>query len=492
MFKFKYLLYAAAFAISCLLILYALNMFPVPGTDSRVFIPPALLFSKGLGFINPLYDVSQIKNIHEAGANVFQFNYYAPFFSLCTGAISKIKPGYQTIFVICALFSIANLLLYVRVLSRAIKGKITLPVKVFILLSVAYAANFVLPTVGRPETISTFLIFVLYILYKGRSNMKPVLYNVLLCALFGLLLATQIMGFYFGFLFYIIYEVLNSDNINKTIIVNTMRFMAILVLAAVVIGMSPSGLMNTINGIRAHGTWALSRKGRSISLFIYFWMLAPLSFGFLVIFISCAAIYIRALFARVKQIKTIQVVLLGILHLFLLYGIPKFILYASPTVYNASQFIFPMMVYLGLAVLAADKDWVKTSVGVLTGATYFVGLLLFIRWFLLFAEYKTNGKDYDHARVVLNEYLHMPGEHVKITANLWALADNPNDVQFFSGDCQKGDLLIIQQINFADIEQYVSKCTIIKDWRTNSRAKVFGAALSNSPQCYSFVVCRVN
>ncbi len=445
--------------------------------------------------MNPLYDVSKIEGIHEAGVSVFQYNYYAPFFSMFTGFISKVHPGYITIFCVCAIFSITNLVLYSKVIAGALKEQTPLPVKIFILLSLTYAANFVLPTVGRPEAISTLLIFSLHLIYKRRNEMTSAIYNTLICCLFAILLATQIMGFYFCFLFYIIYEVLNSENITKTIWINVARFAAIMLLFVLVMSLSPNGFINTVKGIKAHGVWALTRTGRSLSLFFYFWMFAPLSFGFLIVFILCAVIYVRSLLARIKQLDKIQVALIAILHVFLIFGIPKFILYASPTVYNATQFIFPMLAYLVLAVLSAQKGSFKTPVLALGGLTYFAGLFIFIRWIFLFAEYKNSGKDYEHARVIASRYLNK-GERINATAALWPIFDNPNDLIIVDRTrvVSKGDILFIQTINFTDAEvnRYLSKCTILYDWRTEHRANFLGLKLSNGTHSFSFVVGRVN
>src|SRR5438045_2007798 len=106
--RFKVLFYLLAGVVSFVLLLYGFNIFPTPGTDSKVFIPPALLYSRGMGLVNPLYDLSLVLG---PGFN-FKFNYYVPFYPLLLGTLSKVHPGIRTIFLICSLFSVTGLFLY--------------------------------------------------------------------------------------------------------------------------------------------------------------------------------------------------------------------------------------------------------------------------------------------------------------------------------------------------------------------------------------------
>ena len=181
--RYKLLLYSVTAVVSVILILYGLNIFPTPGTDSRVFIPTALLYSQGFGLINPLYDVSVV-GVATDITNAIKFNYYVPFFPMMLGTLSKIHPGIKTIFLICSLFSISSLFLYCRTLLSVIPQQLTGPVKALVLSSIIYVATYVIPTVGRPENLTVLLVFMIYILYGKRNVINSVLYNVLLCTIF--------------------------------------------------------------------------------------------------------------------------------------------------------------------------------------------------------------------------------------------------------------------------------------------------------------------
>jgi len=490
--KIKWPFYLLIATVSIILIIFSLNVFPIPGTDSRVFIPPALMYSRGYGFVNPLYNITFIVGLYKNHNDFFQFNYYVPFYPLLLGIISKISPGIKSFFFICSLFSVANLVLYGWVTKSFIDQKRSMWHWSLQLMSVIYLSTFVFPTVGRPENLSCLLIFLIYILYLKRTSIKSILiYNIFLCLLFSLLLSTQIVGFYFCALFFVTFELLNSLSVFKTVLINLLRFTVIIIGFLIVLSLSPNGILNTLNGIKTHGSWALTRVDRSMKMFIYYWVFAPLNFAFLGIFISAAAFYVKFMVIRLKKLKGSQLLLVSLLHLVILLSIPKFILYASPAVYNATQFIFPLSVYLFSRIALEENVLLKKSSIGITAISYLGGALVFMRWILLFADYKTNGKDYDHAKITINKVMN---EHhnARITPALWSLFDNPYDVKFFDGTYKKGDIVIIQQAYARNIDLYLNKATILYDWRISEQRKFMGVPLASTPQCYSFVVCKFN
>ena len=176
----------------------------------------------------------------------------------------------------------------------------------------------------------------------------------------------------------------------------------------------------------------------------------------------------------------------------ILYGIVAFILYASPTVYNATQFILPLSVYLFLNILSLPKSFLKTLASAFTIATYVAGSLVFLRVFILFIDYKNDRKDYAAARHIINRFVHN-GKNVFVTVNLWPLVDDIKDIRFYDGvHIKKGDTLVLQQMYMPSADEILSKCTIIYDWRTEERRKFLGIPLTHTPQGYSFAVCRIN
>ncbi len=489
--RFKVLFYSLTAVLSVILVLYGLNIFPTPGTDSRVFIPTALLYARGFGLVNPLYDVSVV-GVATNVSNAIKFNYYVPFYPMLLGTLGKINPGIKTIFFICSMFSIAGLFLYIRAIASVLPARLSNSMKVFVLCSLVYVATYLIPTVGRPENLTVLLVFMIYILYDRRYELHPALYNLLICVIFGVMFATQIICFYFCFIFFLVFELLNARNLFITILINTARFWGVALIFFAILSASPHGFTDTVDTIRLHASSAMTRSDRSAKLFVHYWLFSQLNFGFLILFLVCTGFYLRTLFVKLKDAKIMRVLMVIALQLMVLYGIARFILYASPTVYNATQFILPLSVYLFLNIISLPKSYLKTAVYSLSILTYVAGTVVFLRVFILFVDYKTDKKDYAAARPIINRLV-QNSKNVYITVNLWPLVDDASDVKFFDGvHFKKDDTLIIQQIYLPFANEFLSKCTIIYDWRTTEQRKFLGIPLTNTPQGYSFTVCRVN
>ncbi len=474
--------------IACfVLILFGLNVFPIPGTDSIVFIPPAILFSKGSGFINPLYYVSEFTD----PTHTNRFNYYVPFYPFILGLISKIRPGAKTVFLMCSLFSSAGLLLYARTALSFMPKQAGRSLRALMLLSVFYLATYMLPTVGRPENITSLLAFVLFILYSKRGSLNAFVYNSCLCILFALALASQILCFYFCFLVFLTYEVLNTTDVRKTIYANFLRVAAILLLFCVVLLLSPGGLTDTLSGITIHVSHVFTRVGSNATEFMHYWLLAPLNCGFLVVFLLCGIFYVKNIYARLKQVQIVKQVLVVVIHLAMLAGLMKFVLYAAPTVYNLTQFILPLACYLFAGILnLPDGAWKKT-VTLLSAITYVAGTAIFIRWVILFAWYKSDKKDYDSAQAEIRRI--SPVYHnAYVTNSLWSLFDNLDSIRIFDWqNLKKDDIIIIQQVNYSFPKSFENRFTLLHDWRTNENSRFLGIQLANRPQCYGFAVYKV-
>jgi hypothetical protein len=177
-------------AIAVVYLLYALNVFPIPGTDSSSFLPPALTFAQGKGLVNPFFFASEITDL--TGQRLY--NYYVPLYTWFLGFWVAIIPGIKTLFVVGALLTTVALLLYRRTIIKntaAATGKLFTAT---LLLSFTYLATYSLPTIGRPEQLTAPLLLVLFLLYRNRGRIGYLLYNTLLVAIFAVLLATQIIG----------------------------------------------------------------------------------------------------------------------------------------------------------------------------------------------------------------------------------------------------------------------------------------------------------
>jgi hypothetical protein len=484
--KFKVSFYALSFISCCLLILFGINVFPMPGTDSRVFLTPALMLAKGKGFINPLYDLRQLKDLYSSPAQHFQFNYYVPLYSLILGTLGKIHPGIKTIFFICSLFSVTTLLLYTRTLYNELAGKLNNISRFLLLLSVPYLATYLLPTVGRPEILSSLLAMLLFLLYRNKAKYNHFFYYATVSLILGSMLATQVVCFYYSALFIVLYDVLDSKNVFKTLLVNIIQGVAAIVIFMAIVSLSPNGLFNTLHGIWIHGSWALLRVDRTLKQYLFFWIYEPLYFGFIFIFILTAIFYAKEQYARMRAVSKPQFVVACILQLGVIAGFFKFIVYASPVVYNAAQFIFPMSIFLLTRIAAIGNNSYKPY-AYITTAVYSAGVVILLRWVVLFVSYKVDGRDYDNAKHMISEVV-QPNSTIYISPGLWSLFEDFDKVKLLMYS-HPGDTVLMQQAYSRNLEDNMQRSQVLYDWRVPART-LLGMPISNTPQCYGFVMLK--
>ncbi len=484
---FKISFFLLTLLICILLIIYAVNIYPIPGVDSIVFIPTAILYSQGYGFINPWYYVTYYTDPTYSGL----FNYYVPFFPMALGILSKMKPDIKTIFFICSIFSITNLLLFyykIQSITKNVNSKI---LKIILLLSIPYLTTYFLPTVGRPETFTTLFSFIIYLLYSKRDNINIFVYNAVVCLLFSFLLSSQIMSFFFSFSIYITYELLNTKKLPKCIWVNGVRLIAILGLTCFIISCSPIGLSGTITGIKLHIAYINTRHDNSTNLLLYYWTIAPLNVGFLFIFLMCIFFYIKELQQKLKEINLVRKVLIIFLQIILIYGIIKFILYAAPTIYNATQFILPISCYIIYNLINFNITSFKNVFNTFILISYISGTFLMIRGFILFIDNIHEGKSFENAKNIVRN-ITSNESNVYFSQNLWYLNDSlKRNKLVYLDKLKKDDLLIYSEVYREIPTEFFQKCDIFYDWRTKGKKDFLGIPIRKHPQGFSFVVFKV-
>ena len=488
--QFKISFYILSIIVCFILILFALYMFPIPGSDSIVFIPGALFYSKGYGLMNPLYYVTKITDL----THTDRFNYYVPFYTYLLGILSKVNPGIKTIFFICALFSSACLLLYARCVNSFVSNPVSNLLKATILLSATYIASYLLPTVGRPENFTRLFVLIVYLLYLGRNKVNKTVYTSVLIALFAMLLTSQLISFFFCFLFYVLYEIINAENIYKNILKNILVGLAVVGLSCLIIECSPNGLANTITGIKLHIDYVFKRTDSSLPLLIQYWVYANLNFGFIAIFLLSAFFFLKEIYARLKGAGKPKIATVSLILLFAVYGIIKFILYAAPTVYNATTFILPLSAYIIYNILQTTRAATRNILTALTLITFMAGTFVFVRSIILFVVTQQSGKDFETAKVVMHNYT-KNNKHIYITNGLWTLFDRMDNVKMFGQDLgddlyKPGDTVIFQQA-YRDVpKHFTDRATLLLDWSAPEPVKFMGIKLSNHPLGYSFMVYK--
>jgi hypothetical protein len=470
------------------LLIFAANVFPIPGTDSIVFLPPAILYAKGHGFINPLYHIS----VYTDEANHNNFNYYVPLYSYLLGVACKIKPGVKTIFICCSLIGVTNITLYGSNIFRTIAGRrLTKIQKCFVLLSVGYVAIYLLPTTGRPEILTSLLCFLMYVAYRNRGSLPTMVYHLAITLLLACELSTQISCFYFSVIVLATYDLLNEKSTSRVILTNIGRGVLAMLLCALILYLSPNGLTNTLKGLSIHIGYVFTRSDRTPALFWHYWVAAPQYPAFAGLFLMAAVLYIRELWRKLSADDNGKKIVIAILQVGLVAGFFKFVLYAAPTVYNATQFIMPLMVYVVSELLQIKQHGLRRCITYLGIATTAAGCIALLRWVALYPDYKMQQRDFDSASVALKDIKQQYG-NVYITNSLWSLSDDLANTQIYYGQqLQHGDVIVVQQVNHSLPEEVICNWQLISDHEAKGKSKLLGVTLANRPQCFGFSVYRV-
>ncbi|MBX2905689.1 MAG: hypothetical protein KF744_06605 [Taibaiella sp.] len=521
--------------IAVVYLFYALNVFPIPGTDSSSFLPPALTFGQGKGLVNPFFFASEITDL--TGNRLY--NYYVPFYTWFLGFWVAIIPGIKTIFVVGALLTTLALLLYRRIIINGTPASAGKLFTATILLSIPYLATYSLPTIGRPEQLTALLLLVLFVLYRNRARIGFWLYNPLLVAIFAVLLATQIIGFYFAFLVFLIIEFVQQGDAGRVLVVNVVRAIGVLLLFYLILEASPNGFRVTIEGILSVSPMIFMRTDTGIRSFVFFWLLSPFNIGFAVVFLACIRYWLLYMRQSLPAVAPINKFFIICLHIALVAGIFAFLLHRPPTVYNATQYIYVFVLFL---LLNYDKyRGSKYHFFILPSLMFcfLAGSLLFLRTLVLFIDTKADGKDYAAARNKLAEVERKYGR-CYTQLNLWPLYDDPYnvltlekrymrpptptahpgeiivmpktnegtpqdvpaspelaealdvyDTRNFFYIVHSGDIIVMPQANKDIPRSLLDRSEILEDWRTTNVRTFMHIPIARHPFGYSFVVLRV-
>lgn len=474
--------YIPAVLSSLLLIAFALCVFPIPGTDSLVFLPAAVSYARGQGFVNPLYYVADFTD----ATHTHRFNYYVPFFPWLMGIVGRVYADVRTIFLFCALLGSTGLLLYSRVVIMSVIGADRY-IRWGFVLSCFYLPLFFLPTVARPENLTFFISFIVYLLYNSRLRLSRVGYVIALSALLAALLASQILSFIFCFVFLALCDLLDTNKPLRSALHSFVVLVLSVGMACLLIAAGPIGLIETVTAFWWHVTMVVGRHDNSISLLIHYWALAPLSFGFVGVFIFATGFFLRHMWTSLTNAGWITRFFAFVLVAFLLWTFNKYVLYGAPTVYNVTQFILPMMAFVTMSVAVYSQRFISVSYLILC----FLGTLAMGRHLVMFGNMLVSGKTFGKARNLIEEKTGDNGRRL-VSNGLWSVCNDINSpVTILLDKYKSGDTVVVQQAYMDVPDDLKQKADLLFDWRAPAPVSLLGIKVASRPQGYGFSIYHV-
>ncbi|MBX2905823.1 MAG: hypothetical protein KF744_07290 [Taibaiella sp.] len=475
-------LYVPAILSSLLLIVFAVCVFPIPGTDSLVFLPPAISYAHGQGFTNPLYYVDKFTD----PTHTHRFNYYVPLFPWLVGAVGRAYSDVRTIFLFCAMLGTGGLMLYTRKFVT-MASDASRHLRLGFIFSCFYLPIFFLPTVSRPENLTFFVSFIIYLIYGAKKRIPPVAYHIAIALLFASLLASQILCFFFCFVFYALCDVIETDKPIRSALESLAVFILSIGFACLIIAAGPIGFRETLDAVWWHVSAVVKRNDNSLSLLFYYWALAPLSFGFIGIFLLAAGFFIRSAFARLRQAKPLTILFAAFLAFILIWALFRYVLYGAPTVYNVTQFVLPFMSFI-IVSLAKTRNKIMT---IAFGLLCVAGTFAMSRHILLFGNMLASGKTFSAARAIVLEKTGK-NQNVYVSNGVWPLYPDIYAPAVHIGDqFSSGDTIVLQQAYLDIPEELKNRSEVIFDWRAAEPVRVLGLKVASRPQGYGFSILRV-
>lgn len=455
-------------------IVSGLYMYPLPSGDAIGIVPAAWFYLHTDKFINPIYDIACLTD----SSGLCRFCYHLPLFPLLISFIGRFTDGtVKSLFVIIAFISVVKIALFSY---QSLTNRTLQRVWLATLLSVIYLTTNALPTVGRPEILSSLLILIIYV-YLSKYSENTLHATIIIPFLMGILLWSHLIGYLL-----LLLTVSNLVWLRLWPIQRKIYTVIALVISSACIGcflilLNPNGIA-IIDGFLNHTALQLKRGDEaSLHNFINYWLLSKSHFLFFAIFgVSICATWQYYIRKKINGLTTKYVLILfttnTVILMFLIYSIS---IQTPARIYNITQFV-PVILFINLEFIAKKQSAVRLAYVLLL-----VGSLTYsLRDAILFIDYLHDGKTYDKAVAQVNQ---RPGSVMIASPGLWVLSKDLRCFKVWTGESTVSPFFV-QQARAPLPVGLIEVADLTNDWRTQDVRKILGVPLSNRPQGYSFSV----
>lgn len=482
-------LWILTFILCCLLLLMGWFAYPLPGTDSACFIPPAINLKNGFGLTNPADIHTQLTDL----AGQSRFMYYPPLFQLVLSVLMVHGNATFALFTIAVIGSVA-LLLNGFLLTLPLKEHSGLGMKICIALSLLGLCTYLLGgTAGRPEVLSmVFITMNAYILLASQSRYKSLLSGCLL----GFTAATHPVASLFSAvmigLYFLILEPLKKF------------WKPLLICYGMAIPMLFSLLMLSPYPLSEH--WAAMKRHaeqvvvpgfmQDCSLMVSMFIANPNATFYGLLFLVAFAILGIFIFWK-PQFERVKCLLIGIGYCGLLILTWYLCIRVPFRNYNLLEFV-PLAFLTVLYAYGKVDEFVTGRGKIIFKAGIMILLVLtsigFLRHMVLFGFYLHNGLILSKARLVYSQYEKTFTGKVIVSTSLWTLSEHYGDMQVWHpGEPipNQSQILILQQNQQKSIRPPVLPYfKLIYNNFNATVPRIFGCVIGNSMPGYSFAIYR--
>lgn len=459
--------------------------FPVPGSDSAAFLPPAVQWRAGEGLRNPVSEFS--RTLDPTGKA--RYVQYPPLFPLAVALLMLEPTGPSALRAVAWLsglnIGLAGILLF-RVLSS--RERCDGAALCMILLSVAGIATAGVAALGgRPEVLATTWSLLLALLLIGRGLDLPRL--ALGGVILGLLGATQPLA---GLLMATVCAALISWRTRpRSAVLGTIALgcTSVAVFLLVLLA-SPNGLVPTLEGVIEHSRHAVLGRVSSASLWTY-WIADPwlpaVALPFLLVIALSAGAISRLGFRPASPALFLVSAGAGALL------VARNLWQAPEQSYNI-LFLAPLVVVAnaGLASAlsaSAVSPWFTARIAALANGALAMGWL---RAMALAATYIIAGTPLEQGRLLFSESTRGI-DRIGVTASLWVLTEGYERLEVLAlaampGAAQVDALLVQQNYSGAREAPELPGWHLSRDGFAREGPKLLGVPLGRTMPGYAFAL----
>lgn len=412
------------FFISLVLVVFGYQVYPTPGTDSLIFLAPALNAYNGNGLTNSLFQkVTEITD----PTGLHRMTYYPPFFPMLIKAL-LFEGTPQNVFLLIGLINALTLCIWTFIWLTHFKTTDWRFVVFLCVALLALAATFN-GRLGRPETLMGLLVSTatFFVLYFKESRWKYLSIGFV----FGLLYATSfVMAVLFTFILAGYYAW--REEVRKLAVISFFIILGAVVSFSLVFLWSPFSFLETISGIVRHGLLFDTELHFSFRSFLNYFILTPVSPFFVVVMFVAGCLGFRYMWQKRHDVCTPIVfwtcvisLVAAILYFSFLNLKPYYIRALAPFV------IAFILFYLWNTILGKRHLF---RAFVLGGMMFFVGLGFLVDVALWIVSYgKVATLPEARAEFLKLEQKLTPGEKIGIMTDQWVLGERYDTMYIWDG-----------------------------------------------------------
>lgn len=476
-------LFIVIFFLSCLLVNFSINNYPVLDGDASCFMPCAVNYASGNGLVNNMWHPKQVFN----PSHPEWLTWHGFAFPMLTSALAT-SPSYLGARMSLLYMQLIILFSMVFIMIKLTHGRYNFKVWILIIAAIFTSESYCSAT-GRPELLVSMWISLGMLLAILFREYKWIIIGIVL----GLTTITSpVPAIYLG-LFTMIY-LSKVENMKDVLTIFLQMGSAFLISIFVGFLFYPFSFSAWVLGVAGHSGVAFGYSRFEISSFIYFWMLSPNSKFFGLLFLAACILfyfYWNNFSRKLKYISAVQILLFTVV-----FG--KSVGIEPEKIYYVTALSPLLILFIFKQSITVNK--VKINYKLLfTTSIFLICSLGFIRTILVFPAFKNHGLNYSEGLRQFDNFLEKTKKQknkIGVSCGLYALVPLDANIKIIGDESNIAenydyDYIVIQQANRATSKpSLIPNYQLISDNFSSFTLQILGKSIANTYGGYNFAVYK--